>query len=80
VDAGDSWRQLYSRTRLKQDESSHGIDPHQSIVVGEIGGNQSSKKSKRDGFTRVAASIISTYRINVPMIEFLKGDPSRLRY
>jgi hypothetical protein len=38
---------LHSKMRLRHEKSPHGIDPHQSIVVGkaQVGGNQSSNKA-----------------------------------
>jgi hypothetical protein len=45
VDAGDSWRQLDSRMCLLQERSPRRIGPHQGIVVGEVGGNRTSKKA-----------------------------------
>ena len=55
---------MHTGTCPLQEKSSRGIDPRrsQSIVVGKVGGNQSSNKASY-GFDRAAASVVNVHTV-----------------
>jgi hypothetical protein len=74
ADAGEPWRQLHSRTCLLQEKSSRGIDRHQSIVVGKVGGNQSSSKAGVTDLQELLPVYMYVLYQYGPRTEFLEGD------
>jgi hypothetical protein len=55
-------------------KSSRGIDPHQSIVVGKVGGNQSSNKVSVTDLQELLPVYMYVLYQYGPMSEFLEGD------
>jgi hypothetical protein len=62
--------------RLLQEKSSHKIDPRQSIVVGKVGGNQSSNTGKVSVMNLQELLPVYMYALYQygPMAGFLEGD------
>jgi hypothetical protein len=62
---------LHSGTRLLREKSSRGIDPHQSIVVGMVEGNQSSNKASVTDLQELLPVYMYVLYQYGPMTEFL---------